>query len=546
MNTKVASAKVVMARVYANGCVLTCAGEVRLEAGFNTVLVDCVPASLAEDSVKVRMPAPVSMMSVSVTHEAPPPSGDEPDLAARVEDFERKIARVDARVGNRTSQKELWLARAKAADQQGADLDAIERYLEHLPEHLDALDDELSNLADERKKLQRGLVDAQESLAERNRRAGRGMLCLRVDAPSQMDARFEVDLRSKSASWCPVYDVLVNDLDEPLDLRLRAEVRQWSDLEWNDVRLVLSTAAPAARAGLPQLRPLRLRKRPEVSPPRFKGMAMHAMSMRSAPMEEAVDFEDTAAFEAPLVEATPPQAQAEELTNSVEYTVPGSWSVTSQGDPALVEVQTIELAATYSWRAVPAVDDAVYMVATLDGMLPPEAMGQKASVYLEGEFCGTVVLDEPSDDDAFEVSLGTDARMRASRKLVRQKAANSLLRGRRIEETAYELEVWNHRDEDVSLVLLDQVPVSEEKDIVVEAGDCEGARLDAQTGQLRWELPLAPNSCARRCFAYTVSHPKDMQVQSTRDQPRQKWCPECGAPVDDRAAFCLTCGASIR
>ena len=81
-----------------------------------------------------------------------------------------------------------------------------------------------------------------------------------------------------------------------------------------------------------------------------------------------------------------------------------------------------------------------------------------------------------------------------------------------MEQTTFELGVLSQRDEAVRLVLLDQIPVSEDKEIVVERGDCTGTLVDAESGELRWEIDLAQNASCKRRFSYTVSHPRDFRV----------------------------------
>ena len=239
----------------------------------------------------------------------------------------------------------------------------------------------------------------------------------------------------------------------------------------------------------------------------------------SAPMameDTAMFDEDTAVLE-PMAEARPPEATVAERTNSVEYVVPGAWDVLGNGEATVVEVRTTEVPARYRWRAVPLIDDNVYITAVLEEPLAPEAAGEKASVYLEGEYCGSVTLDVPEGDQTQEISLGADARMRTSRRLVRRHVSSTLLRGRRTSEETYELEVRSQRGEPACVVLLDQVPLSEDKNIVVEVADSGGALLDTDTGELRWELDLGANASAARRFTYTVTHPKDLRIDESRD-----------------------------
>ena len=552
MSTNVTTAKVRAVRVYKNGCVLTSAGEVHVEQGVSTVLVDCLGRETSEESIRVRLPASVSLLSVGVTHEA----GNTRDAEKRVDACQRVVNRVQARVNNRSEQKDLWIAQVTGEDARKRPIEGVEKFLSHLPERLDALDDELFELREELDIATNELQAARNELGALRKRHDRGLLCLRVDAQQAMDMRFEVETRSDYAGWSSMYDVHVDGFEGPVRLRMRAKVWQRTGLSWKGVKLMLSTAAPVERKGLPKLRPYRLRRRVERVPPpppaASMGGARMAMPMSMSSRKTADDtaiLDDDVDFLEPMAEARPPEAQATERTNSVEYEVPGTWDVTDGGDAAVVEVRTTEVAARYRWRAVPLVDDSVYITAMLEEPLAPETAGEKASVYLEGEYCGSVTLDEPDGEQTQEISLGADARMRTSRRLVSRRAGSSLLRGRRTREETYELEIHSQRAESTPVILIDQVPLSEDKDIVVDVTDNGGALLDTDNGELRWELELGTNESATRRFSYTITRPKDVRLDEQREQPTGDGfmtCPFCGAVMMAGSMFCVNCGNILR
>ena len=521
MMGQIAEARVTRARVYLNGCVITCAGTMNLSRGDNTVLVDCVAFNAVEDSLRVRLPAGITLVSVGIANDGPK---DKLDQESCVEECRRTVARIDERIKNRTTQKELWLSRAKSEQLPQGGLSDVAAYLEALPARLDTLDDELAELRRERDRANEQLIKAQKELNDLRNRSMRGLLHLRVTSDTEGIVPFEVDQRCNHAFWKPVYDVIVDGFDAPVSLRMRAEVSQQTALDWKGVQLTLSTARSSASGTLPKLSPLRLRRHREIPlpAPQRRPSDAHLSAQVSAPMMAAkaragdtlgdTNVDLLPLPSAPLVEAQASQAESNVLASSVEFSVGGTWDVPTDKDSCLVEVQTTRIDAAYEWHAVPAVDNDVYMVAVLEKALPPEAAGQTASVYLMGEYCGKVVLDAPSTGKKPEISLGPDRRMRASRTLASRKDSSQLLRGRVLEQTTFELGVLSQRDEAVRLVLIDQIPVSEDKEIVVEQGDCTGALVDAESGELRWEIDLAQNASCKRRFSYTVSHPRDFRV----------------------------------
>jgi hypothetical protein len=79
-----------------------------------------------------------------------------------------------------------------------------------------------------------------------------------VSAEAGTRVEFTVQYLVRDAGWLPNYDVRVQDVAQPIDLRYRAKVRQNSGEDWTGVQLTLSTADPSRSATAPQLEPWRL------------------------------------------------------------------------------------------------------------------------------------------------------------------------------------------------------------------------------------------------------------------------------------------------
>ncbi|MDO4538520.1 MAG: mucoidy inhibitor MuiA family protein [Coriobacteriales bacterium] len=534
-------------RVYPRGCVLVARGRVDLEAGDNSFVVDCLAAGTNEDSIRVRVPAGVALESVSVTHEELP---RERELSEQLADKSRELAALGARMENRRAQKNLWKDNAQA--KEGVSLAELEGYLAKLAERLDALDEELARLGERREGIEREQGELRWALEEARARSSAGLLQLGVRVAAAQSMAFEVELRSANASWRPVYDVFVDDVcATSLRLRLRAELMQSTGLAWEGVSLVLSTARTQAGIGVvPRLDSLHLRKRP--SAPRGGIFGMGSMAgmgaMMRASAEDTMMLEDEADAEpVPLLDAAP-LANTYEHSNSVEYVVSGSWDIaTDVSSGTLVEIEAHELAAKLRCQAVPKLDGSVCLVAELAEPLGAEVQGNEASVYLEGDYCGKIMLERPDEGGRTTISLGRDALVRSTRRLLKSFESSTMLRGRRSEASEYELTVTNGRASSVQVLLLDQIPVSDLKDIVVEAGELSGGTLNAETGIVRWELELAPQETRTLRLGYTVSRPKDLEIEQTivavaDSAGGSVFCPACGSRVMGNQRFCPECG----
>jgi uncharacterized protein (TIGR02231 family) len=71
---------------------------------------------------------------------------------------------------------------------------------------------------------------------------------------AQPQADLTVSYFVPNAGWTPTYDLRVKDVAHPLEIGYKATVYQYSGEEWNNVKLVLSTANPRKNNQAPELR----------------------------------------------------------------------------------------------------------------------------------------------------------------------------------------------------------------------------------------------------------------------------------------------------
>lgn len=76
----------------------------------------------------------------------------------------------------------------------------------------------------------------------------------------------------------------------------------------------------------------------------------------------------------------------------------------------------------------------------------------------------------------------------------------------------YEIILRNNKNQLVSLEILDQLPISKNKEIEVKLEEQDGATFNADYGRLLWKVDLAPGDTKKIRFVYSVKYPKDRQV----------------------------------
>jgi len=69
--------------------------------------------------------------------------------------------------------------------------------------------------------------------------------------------------------------------------------------------------------------------------------------------------------------------------------------------------------------------------------------------------------------------------------------------------------VRNNKKEAIDILIKDQYPISQNKEIEVELIDSDGATINTEIGVLNWKLKLLPGEVKKLRISYSVKYPKD-------------------------------------
>ncbi len=72
-----------------------------------------------------------------------------------------------------------------------------------------------------------------------------GILNLSLNSPTATNSTFEISYYTTDATWTPFYDINIPSTDKPIQIESKAKVRQITGLDWDKIKLTLSTATPS-------------------------------------------------------------------------------------------------------------------------------------------------------------------------------------------------------------------------------------------------------------------------------------------------------------
>ena len=485
--------------VYRNGCFISRTGTVTLQKGRHNVVLDTLPQTLDPSTLTLSLPENVSGSNVQV--EVLDSEKREEILA----DLNRQIKTVRNRIEVKNSQIEMWKNNSDLSSRQSLDIEEMSSYIEKLPERLEKIHMEIAELEEELKGLQK-------QLKERNKEANVVQVKADVEVKEDGEYPFAVRYLDHNAGWYPTYEIHTTE-ENDMKILLKGNITQNTSEDLSQVKVRLYSGNPAVSGDIPVLVPSRLNFYVPV-PRMMEGRTLMKasmsvnMAMRESEdaMEEMIMDEET-----PMADVVPTYASSNREDTMTEYELSGLWDLSS-GKQISVDLEPKTVPCRYHVIAIPKLDSCAYLAAEVDTASIEQLISTSAKIYHKGTYIGEVFLDPDLSKEKYDISLGRDETIHLKRDQKKKYTSNVLLKNQKKTEYEYELKVSSAKNKACSITLIDQLPISMDKSITVEVNDISGAKKEEESGKLTWEFELDPSMTKTYRLAYTVSWPKDRQL----------------------------------
>jgi len=379
----------------------------------------------------------------------------------------------------------------------------------------------MGKLLDEKQKSEKKLAKIDEHIANLNKQLVEeqkkdfqpgGQLRVKFYAPTATNTDVKLTYVVPHAGWTPTYDLRVSKINSPVDLYYKANVYQNSGVKWNNVRLVLSTGNPNEGAEAPVLSPWYL----SFNTPVYRN-AVGYTNVAQAPMAQKMEEDRKAVSEISAMAAAEPVTLDEYVSvdNSginTTFDIDLPYTIPSDGQEHLVAIKSYELPATYRYYAVPKRDRDAFLQAQVTKWEDLDLLPAKTNIFYEGSYVGQGYIDVRNVKDTMNFSLGRDKKIVVRREMDKTLRSVKTI-GTNVRETyAYTITVRNTRKESISLTVLDQLPISNDKDIVIEDTEYKDGTYDETSGSVKWIMNMKPNETQKVKIGYTIKYPRGKVV----------------------------------
>jgi uncharacterized protein (TIGR02231 family) len=414
------------------------------------------------------------------------------DVLVKVADNERNMLMANSNIKN---------------EKDGATPEDMKEMMDFFRTKLTEIGTRQMQLVRQSKDLQEKINRFQQQLnsqgANLNQPAGEIELTLQAKAYSSVE--LNLTYIANNAGWLPVYDIRAKDLKSNIDLAYRANVYQSTGIDWKNVKLTLSTANPAEGGTKPELFAQYLSV--------FEPVVMQSKNIRMMKSENAPQAMAMDAVPLNEVATSASFVNTVQKTLAINFDISIPYSVPSGGIAELVDIQNHSLSSSYKYYSVPKFDKDAFLTAIITDWEKYNLLPGTANVYFEGTFVGTTDIANGEAKDSLLISMGRDKKIISKRETIEEFKSRKNIGSNIRESFGYRITLRNTKNEAISIVMEDQLPISQDSRIEVELEDAIGADFNRETGKLTWKLTLQPLENKEILLKYNVKYPKGKNIQ---------------------------------
>ena len=508
--------------VYLSGATITRTGSLSIPAGNSTVLITNLPQDLNPQSIQVNGKGDFTILSVVHQINYLKEQEKTKEIIALEDSIERlndQMAVENGMLYVYNNEEGLILTNKSLGGQNtGVSVAGLKEASDFFRTRL--ADIKSKQLAINKKlvKLQQRIANISNQLNTLNARKNipTSEILVMLTADQGVNATFTVSYLVNTAGWTPSYDLRAKDVKNPIEIAYKANVYQTTGEDWENVMLTLSTSNPSVSGTKPVLSPWFLSYYEPYTysydgDDEYKSKGKKTMAKEEAP---SMETNGVALSEVSVSDALSASAYTAvtESTTSIEFEISKPYDIPCNGKTYTVEMTKSTLPATYEYYAVPKIDKDAFLLARVTGWEGLNMLSGNVYLYFEGTYVGQSYFDSRTTTDTLDLSLGRDKNIVIKRERLKEFASKKLIGINQTETRGFEISVRNKKSQPVTIVIDDQIPLSTNKDIVIEKMDISGAKYDDPTGRLTWKYDIKAAETKKMKLVYSVKYPKDKTV----------------------------------
>lgn len=520
-----AGVTVTEATVYLKGAKVVAITKITLVKGKNFIRLENLPREMNPNTISITVPKTIDLMSVSPELQtAKPYKAEFEDLRLleqikknnrQIEVYNLQINMLTANKSKRNKKPTKKLHR-KLRRTKSSDVERLEKLTAQYAKKAMVIDNALNSLNEKKQELTNQNKALNDQLAQGRSVSTKPLgydVVLELDSKSDQSVELSLSYLVEQAGWIPSYSIYAKTDKKAVEIKYNGKIYQNTGQEWNNIKLSISSYKPNLNTQRPILHPMYVKENSQ-SIANYQTIQL-SNSYQSTSLSPIANVgENNGALDANLAEPATWNAVVDSPL-SVIYELNRKHTIPSKIEPQHVLLDIREVPADYVYHAVPLVSNEVHLLAKVKDWNQLNLMGGEAFLFLADNYVGKTVINSRYSTNELPIAMGTEERITVQRTRMADQSDTKKIKDEESGIQSYEITYKSNMTFDITLEILDQLPLSLSNRIVVSEAKYEDAELAQSTGALLWKRELQAGKSGKILFSYKIAHDRGLSLRFT-------------------------------
>jgi uncharacterized protein (TIGR02231 family) len=496
--------------VYTNGAQIEQEATVSLGQGNTVVSLIGLSPYIKEESIRMEGDGQVTILNIQTRNDFLNEITNNKEitsLRARIETLGMKIEDTETRQRTLRDQLDFLNANKTVTGRDKAiDPETLKALAVYYNSQNVSINSDILKSQRELRELNKEMTQLKNQLNELDNAAAlpSGTIIATLDSKSPRQVKLRFSYLVDQASWTPSYDIRFTAPDKPVSIIHKANLKQFTGIDWKNAQITLSTAKTNQSARIPELTTWHLGfYEPDI-------YTLQGVELKYS-LSEVVVMDKAKPMATANEEGIPATILNRRLTSD-EFVIQLPQDIPSGSETHTIRYRESQTNALFEYQSVPKLSENVYLIGRIPGWAETGLLDGDANLYLENSFVGKTMIDTRQWADTMLLSFGIDNNISIKRTKSTELTENQTLGTNRKETRGYKIQCRNNKTYPVTVHITDQIPVSVHEDITVDVKELSGGTLDGGTGFVKWKIDLNAGASKELLLRYTVKYPGKKKV----------------------------------